>query len=138
MNIIMIKELLMLKSGYISNLYNDEEISDEVMGILYEDSGLNEEELILILNEDIDKMIDRYIIKLWGFLHKYDIKRDNIKSKLVKYKYGDKKMEIREMNVPMDELLIGTCINCDESICQECHEAAENGHIECLKYFHKN
>ena len=38
MNIIMIKELLMLKSGYILNLYEYEEISDEVMWKLYEES----------------------------------------------------------------------------------------------------
>jgi hypothetical protein len=122
------------KSIVLSNFYTnnptDKEL-DELYELLKKDMDKLELEDIVL-----EKLND--VVSYWNFVYKYDFKdKMEIKSKIYKYVRENKiKLEMDNELISNQVLLHKVCIN-QFGCCETTHDAAEKGHLECLKYLHK-
>ena len=130
-----ITDVLLLKSKFVQNF---DCISDECIELILKESELNKNDFIALLMGDAT-ILQKDIVRLWQFLHKYDIERNILKEKIVKIIYSQFNycLDIFELNTPLAELINRTCINLEDK-CSTCRSAAEKGHLECLKYLREN
>jgi hypothetical protein len=125
------------KSIVLSNFYecdpSDNEL-DELNSLIKKDtSNLELEDIVL------EKLNKDNIVSYWNFVYKYDFHdKIDIKRKIHKYvRNNNIKLEMDNELISNQVLLYETCINQDK-YCETTFEAAERGHLECLRYLHKN